>query len=76
MSTARFRIKRLKGTIGRYSRTPWKLVDRTRPALILEFRSLDRALTKMDNIMRAEHGWPPRLNITKTEILEHMEPTA
>lgn len=62
--TARFQIKVRPGIVA--------LRDRTHPAFMRAFDSLDQACQAMDNIVRRERGMPDRLPITRREIREAM----
>lgn len=64
---ARFRVKRLDGTIH-----PWAIRDRTAPHWLGHAATFEAAMRKIDDRVRLEHGMPPRLPITRTEVRERM----
>jgi len=55
-----------------WTTTPIVLRDRWAPAFLRSFATLDEACLAMDNIVRKDHGLPPRTPITRREIREAM----
>ena len=66
--SARFKIKRHGLDV--VMRAPWVLRDRTRPAYLGQYRTHERALAAMDNIIRVERGVPPRLALAPGQARE------
>lgn len=66
---ARFSIKLAKWR----TTSPIVLADRSRPAFLGQYPTIEHACRAMDNIVRRERGMPERITITTAEILERME---
>lgn len=66
----RFRVKR--HPVGVVADRPWIVKDAARPAFLGHYATHSRALMAIDNIVRADRGMPPRLDVNVDEIREAM----
>jgi hypothetical protein len=68
-TSPRFRIKIAKHP----TLTPFKLNDRTQPAFVRGYATLDAATRAMDNIVRRERGLAPRIEWPNNDAREAMK---
>jgi hypothetical protein len=67
---ARFKIKRSRNP---EVTSPWAIKDTNWPVFVRSYVSFEAAIRAMNNIARAEKGFPPLLELTTDEIRNAME---